>query len=136
MKISVKVRNIVYTMHPNLKSLNNYFKEMITVLNKIEKPVIWTTPSGMKITQKYVSVTKRKVGNEIITKIKPITISMLTNKINTTKQKTAFMPNLVHSLDASHIILLIEKIINVYKNHHNVEWIYPLYTIHDCFGSP
>jgi DNA-directed RNA polymerase len=136
MKISNKVKNIIYTMHPNLKSLNNYFKEMITVLNKIEKPVIWTTPSGMIITQKYVDVNKTRVGNQIIKKIKPITISMLTNKINTTKQKTAFMPNLVHSLDASHIILLIEKIINVYKNHHNVEWIYPLYTIHDCFGSP
>jgi len=52
---------------------------------------------------------------------KPVTISIPTNKLNTRKIKTSFMPNLVHSLDASNIHILCEKLNNQ-----------PLYTIHDC----
>lgn len=40
------------------------------------------------------------------------------------------MPNLVHSLDASNIYLLVDAIANDYPNT-----TYPIYTIHDCFAS-
>lgn len=38
------------------------------------------------------------------------------------------MPNLVHSLDASNIYLLVEALAHDYQS-------FPLYTIHDCFAS-
>lgn len=49
------------------------------------------------------------------------------NKINTYKQSNALMPNLVHSLDSSTLILVY----NTFKNTKNV---INFYSVHDCFG--
>jgi DNA-directed RNA polymerase len=50
--------------------------------------------------------------------------------MNLTKQKNALMPNLVHSLDATSMILLyysLKKTVSK-KNYTN------FYSVHDCFG--
>ena len=47
-------------------------------------------------------------------------------KLNKTKQVTAFMPNLIHSLDASSLMLLLNSFFNYNLND--------IYTIHDCFA--
>ena len=55
---------------------------------------------------------------------KPVTISIPTKNLNSRKIKSSFRPNLVHSLDASNIHLLYNKLTGQ-----------PLYTIHDCFAT-
>jgi DNA-directed RNA polymerase len=63
--------------------------------------------------------------SSIIKSSKPITIRLPLNKeLNKNKIMRGFMPNLIHSLDASNIHLLIPKLTNQ-----------PLYTIHDCFAT-
>jgi DNA-directed RNA polymerase len=46
--------------------------------------------------------------------------------INKTKQVNSLIPNFIHSMDASHIVMLIEKL----NNKYNLDII----TVHDCFG--
>ena len=75
---------------------------------------------------------------------KPVTISIPTNKFNIPKIKRSFMPNLIHSLDASNIHLLCNKLVasqnqlplrsgpnaannNILQGN--------IYTIHDCFAT-
>lgn len=57
-----------------------------------------------------------------------MSIRSKTGKVNVIKRKRAFLANLVHSLDARNIHLLV-KLMN--KNKVNI----PIYTIHDCFAT-
>jgi DNA-directed RNA polymerase len=83
--------------------------------------VIWTTPLGLPIVQPYRK-TKRK---QIMTSLQTVFISdpnspaggkccLLATKlnadgvacaVNSTKQASAFPPNFIHSLDATHMML-------------------------------
>jgi len=51
------------------------------------------------------------------------------NQYNKNKQKIALMPNLVHSLDAASLCLVI---VNYFKQIDNINF----YSIHDCFAVP
>jgi len=60
---------------------------------------------------------------------KRFTLKVLSkNKYNTNKQITAFMPNLVHSLDAASLALLVDSFFKEITNSNNI------YAIHDCFA--
>ncbi|KAL1920841.1 uncharacterized protein VTP21DRAFT_11476 [Calcarisporiella thermophila] len=65
--------------------------------------VIWTTPLGLPIVQPY-----RKVGQKAVkTNLQMITIEdpNAPAPVNTRKQRTAFPPNFIHSLDATHMLM-------------------------------
>jgi hypothetical protein len=121
------IHNILYNNYPQLKELINYFNNMINVFNKLEKSFYWITPIGMKINHKYVDFISKRIKTDLL-KSKYISISLPTTNINPIKQKLAFIPNMVHSLDASNIHLLVLELIKL-----NIET--PIYTIHDCFAS-
>ncbi|KAF9264462.1 DNA/RNA polymerase [Marasmius fiardii PR-910] len=65
--------------------------------------VVWTTPLGLPIVQPYRK-TKRK---QIMTKMQTVYISDPNSpaEVNSTKQASAFPPNFIHSLDATHMML-------------------------------
>ncbi|KZT65062.1 DNA/RNA polymerase [Daedalea quercina L-15889] len=65
--------------------------------------VVWTTPLGLPIVQPY-RMTKRK---QIITSMQSVYISdpNIPTAVNPGKQASAFPPNFIHSLDASHMML-------------------------------
>lgn len=88
-------------------------------------------PSGLKVSQNYL-VQKSK-------RIKPFTylrnsISLTTtikNSIDKNKQRTAFMPNLVHSLDASTLSLLY---FSFHATIASKDQFVNFYSVHDCYG--
>jgi len=112
---------------PSLKNLTNYFKEIITVLNQLNIPITWTTPAGLKIRYQQIKFESFVTKNKIINISKPITITIPTNKIDKVKMIRSFMPNFIHSLDASNVHLLLYKLIKSDQ--------IPVYTVHDCFAS-
>ncbi|KAF8335860.1 uncharacterized protein EI90DRAFT_2992928 [Cantharellus anzutake] len=65
--------------------------------------VIWTTPMGLPIVQPYRKL-KRK---QIITGVQSVYISdpSVPSEVNPLKQSSAFPPNFIHSLDATHMML-------------------------------
>ena len=109
---------------PSLRTLSEYLDLLLTILLKLDLPVIWITPSGLKISLSNLKFNKERTRSSLIPFGKPVTISIPTNKLNTRKIKTSFMPNLVHSLDASNIHLMCKNLSGI-----------PIYTIHDCFAS-
>ncbi|TDL27019.1 DNA/RNA polymerase [Rickenella mellea] len=65
--------------------------------------VVWTTPLGLPVVQPYRK-TKRK---QIMTSLQSVYISdpNLPSEVNAGKQASAFPPNFIHSLDATHMML-------------------------------
>jgi DNA-directed RNA polymerase, mitochondrial len=65
--------------------------------------VVWTTPLGLPIAQPY-RTTKR---SQISTSLQTVYISdpNAPSKVNSIKQASAFPPNFIHSLDATHMML-------------------------------
>lgn len=92
-EISNNIHSIIFDLHPYLKDTIKYFEDMIKILNLINLPIIWITPSHMKISQKYIKSEKKKAGNALVKNMKPITVSIPTNIIDSNKQKQSFMPN-------------------------------------------
>lgn len=92
--------------------------------------MIWITPSHLTInlsTKEFKSVlTKTKLTPSA----KPITISIpIKGMLDKKSIQTGFIPNFIHSLDASNIHILINIL-----NSNNLSNI-PLYTRHDCFAT-
>ncbi|KAI0632722.1 DNA/RNA polymerase [Trametes polyzona] len=65
--------------------------------------VVWTTPLGLPIVQPYRAV-KRK---QVMTALQTVFISdpNVPSTVNSQKQASAFPPNFIHSLDATHMML-------------------------------
>lgn len=65
--------------------------------------VIWTTPLRLPVVQPYREI----ASTAISTNLQNVYINdpRLINKVDTRKQMTAFPPNFIHSLDASHMLL-------------------------------
>ncbi|PRT55212.1 DNA-directed RNA polymerase, mitochondrial [Wickerhamiella sorbophila] len=65
--------------------------------------VIWTTPLGLPIVQPYRQEKRRQVSTELQTVY--ITDPYSAQAVNSRKQRTAFPPNYIHSLDATHMLM-------------------------------
>jgi DNA-directed RNA polymerase len=61
-------------------------------------------------------------------KTKTVVLNKKLDKTDTRAQTQAIIPNIIHSMDSSHLILIINKIISK-KEVNN-----PIISIHDCFG--
>src|SRR5258705_13294199 len=83
----------------------------------------------MIITQKYVKTETKELVTSMLSKRNSISIKTpIQNKINLRKQNAGIVSNIVHSLDATNIALLVNNLIN---NYLELEVI----TIHDCFAT-
>ncbi|KAF8396295.1 hypothetical protein HHK36_017911 [Tetracentron sinense] len=73
----------------------------LLVIASENQPVKWITPLGLPVVQPY-----RKLGSHLIrTSLQVLTLKQETDKVMVKKQRTAFPPNFVHSLDGSHMMM-------------------------------
>lgn len=128
MKLSEIIHNVLFNSYPVLKNIVQYFIEINHLVYKLNLPMIWKTPSGLIIEQNYVQSKKKELIFSVLGKKKSITITKKNDKTNIRKQNLGIMPNIVHSMDASNIILLINSIRSLNND-------IPILTIHDCFAS-
>jgi len=81
----------------------------------------------LKLKYQQIKFYSKPIKNKLIQSSNPRTISIPTNKIDKVKMLRSFMPNFIHSLDASNVHLLIKDLSATVK--------IPFYIIHDCFAS-
>jgi hypothetical protein len=128
------VDNQVFMMFPALKEIYDYLLNISKVLRDLNIPITWFTPAGIKITQHYLKEETHnyymRSGNTrktIILKNKIKDINSNEYVVDRRKQVESIIPNVIHSLDASHLMFVIKECIN--SN------ILPIITVHDCFGT-
>jgi DNA-directed RNA polymerase len=132
---------VLNDVFPSLKLLTQYLKDVAHICSKLEISIPWTLPTGLVANQSYMKLKD--------VRIKPLNYSKFTfnlkiadpNKLDKDKQIRAFMPNLIHSLDAASLVILINnyflqsKETNVYCPHMVGPSEYKnIYAIHDCFA--
>jgi len=124
--IAIGLREVLETHFPKLKLLIDYLKSIANICNKLNLVIPWGSSSGLLVNQSYMASREVKLRPFSFSKSSFI-LKVPTTNLNTRKQIRAFMPNLVHSLDAASLALLAEyyfKTVDI-KN---------FYAIHDCFA--
>ncbi|KAJ2350913.1 DNA-directed RNA polymerase, partial [Coemansia sp. RSA 2618] len=93
----------VVKLRPDLGPGATRRKRLDKLADKPMTPVAWTTPLNMTVMQPY----RKTVTRRIATNLQNMNIqdTNIPSQVNSQKQKTAFPPNFVHSLDASHMVL-------------------------------
>ena len=126
-KIAKIINNTIFLLFPSLKEIYDYLISIAKLLSKAKLPVSWSTPSGLKITQNYLKSEAHKASIRSGNKPKTIVLRKTNrDKPDYRKQNQAIIPNIIHSLDASHLINLI--------NRANLNGLTNVISIHDCFG--
>nr|QWO71467.1 RNA polymerase [Termitomyces sp. K1Aa] len=113
---------------PSLKLLTDYFNGMIDICTKLNLPLTWVTPAGLKISYTNMKFETTRIKANLLPSSNKTTIKLPTDSMDVMSMKRSFMPNFVHSLDAANVHLLLNSI--------SMKGL-PIYTIHDCFaGTP
>lgn len=83
------------------RSIMSWLGECAKVIASTNQAVRWITPLGLPVVQPY-----RQLGRHLIkTSLQILTLQRETNKVMVKRQRTAFPPNFVHSLDGSHMMM-------------------------------
>ncbi|XP_068654084.1 DNA-directed RNA polymerase 1B, mitochondrial-like [Aristolochia californica] len=83
------------------RDIMSWLGDCAKVIASENQPVRWTTPLGLPVVQPY-----RVAGRHLIkTSLQILTLKRETDKILVKRQRTAFPPNFVHSLDGSHMMM-------------------------------
>ncbi|KAK4479843.1 hypothetical protein RD792_015386 [Penstemon davidsonii] len=83
------------------RSIMSWLGDCAKIIAMENQPVRWTTPLGLPVVQPY-----RKLGRHLIkTSLQVLTLQRETDKVMPKRQRTAFPPNFVHSLDGSHMMM-------------------------------
>jgi DNA-directed RNA polymerase len=127
LKIASIINKTIFNEFPSLKTIYDYFLTIVRLMVKLGIPLVWFTPSGLEITQSYSKSEIYKVSINIRGRSRKMVLKDWIDKIDGNKQINAVIPNIIHSLDASHLINLINSAI---KDNFT-----PILTIHDCFGT-
>ncbi|ORZ23659.1 hypothetical protein BCR42DRAFT_447312 [Absidia repens] len=97
-----RVENEKMKSRKNGKKVTKTFSARNPSANQMTS-VIWTTPLGLPIVQPYRRTGKKQVTTLLQTVF--IEDPDLSRPVNAMKQSTAFPPNFIHSLDATHMLM-------------------------------
>jgi DNA-directed RNA polymerase len=125
--LRVALHIVLYKEFPKLERLLKYFKEICHISNKLNRPIPWNLPSGFGVQQQFYTKIKQDVKPFIYSKDLLRLRSPDKNNFDPGKQNRALMPNLIHSLDASSLALLVY---NLFKENPKTNF----YSVHDCFA--
>uniref|UniRef100_A0A6M2DMP6 DNA-directed RNA polymerase n=1 Tax=Xenopsylla cheopis TaxID=163159 RepID=A0A6M2DMP6_XENCH len=112
-------------MFTSTKEIQDWFTECARLISAVcGQNVEWVTPLGLPIVQPYHRSTKTvDISNNKITDNAALD---LFERPNVMKQKNAFPPNFIHSLDSSHMMLT-----SLHCEHAGITFV----SVHDCFWT-
>ena len=122
-KLAAYVYAAVVSVAPKADEASRWFQGLASTLAHESHPVIWRTPTGLPVVQRYSDYVSKTVnlwlydravavpqGNDkvdeegnVFSRIQCLIREAPTKRINKKKARSAISPNVVHSLDASHL---------------------------------
>ena len=114
---------------PLVKSVEamQWLQKAAKLVSEEELPIRWSSPVGFPVMQAYFDLKLRRVETALQGKIIKVSVASATDKLCRRAQRNAISPNLVHSLDAAHMMLTVVRA--------EQEGIKSFAMIHDSFGT-
>lgn len=118
------IHGAVVSVAPKADEAASWFQGVAAALAHESLPVIWTTPMGLPVVQRYSEYTSKTVnfwlydravrvpdatkediveGERVLTRVRALIREAPTKRIDKKKARSAIAPNVVHSLDAAHL---------------------------------
>lgn len=94
---------------------------------KADMPIWWTTPAGFLVLQDYKVQVGDEVDFEFMGKRIRMVVNVETENLDRRKQGQGISPNYVHSMDASHMMLTVNRCLDM--------GITSFAMIHDSYGT-
>lgn len=105
----------------------DYIKSVAKIVNTQNQYIEWLSPIGLLVRQGYKQVKKDRIETEMFGKAYITKVRIDIDKtIDHQKQLNGICPNFIHSLDASCLML--------YLNKCKQQGIASFMTVHDCYG--
>ena len=105
-------------------SIKEKLQDLVDVLAKRDRGLRWTVSTGFVVLHDYRQVREARVktslGSLVVYRAKE------RPKINLRKQRNAIVPNLIHSLDAAHMMMTVNRLYDLGVRHFAM--------IHDSYG--
>lgn len=105
----------------------SFLQDMATVVNRVDKPIQWTTPCGLPVLQEYKETKEHRIKTRIGDAIVFFSIYKELDTLSSAKQRSAVSPNYIHSLDAAALM----KTVNLCLT----ENVSTFAMIHDSYGT-
>jgi DNA-directed RNA polymerase len=125
--LSTLVMEIVNKDFKQIRKLVDYLKNISNICIELNIPIIWNLPHGLLVKQSYLKPKNVSVQPFKTSKLK-LKLTLKTDILSKEKNKLSIIPNLIHSLDASSLMLLKKEFSKLHPETKN------FYTIHDCFA--
>ncbi len=103
-----------------------WLRTVASIVNDMNKPLVWTTPSGFEVHHVYNQVVERVSYAELFNK-QQLVFSTITEDLDGTAQYLAISPNFIHALDAAHMFMTIGKMLNKGMTGYSF--------VHDSYGT-
>jgi DNA-directed RNA polymerase len=124
MYLAKKAVEAVEKFLPKGKLCMQWITDVATPVAKANKPVCWTSPSGMLVVQPYMASSGLIVKTSLLGKLRYIMLQKENQKkVHLSKQRLSVAPNFIHSIDASILHLAL------------CEFEGSVVGVHDCFGT-
>ena len=125
------IKTVLDKTSPKIAKLKDYLRKIAKICTELELHIPWLLPNGLEVKQSYLEETSVYLKPFSYSESRVKLSSYKKKKLDLDAQVRAFMPNLIHSLDATSLMLLIQKYFD------NTEFsVKNIYTIHDCFAMP
>ncbi|GLG94679.1 DNA-directed RNA polymerase [Gryllus bimaculatus] len=125
----VKTFDSLREMFTSTKEIQDWFTECARYIAQIRgENVEWITPLGLPVVQPYVRFIRRPDYQNKSQKLNEHFTMDMFEKPNVMKQKNAFPPNFIHSLDSSHMMLtslFCERAGITFVSVHDCYWTHP-----------
>lgn len=105
----------------------DWLQKCAKVVAEEELPVYWTTPVGFRVMQQYKNMTSRRVKTKLGDSVVKLTLAEEQKSIDKRRMANAISPNVVHSMDASHLVMAV-----AYGSDNGLS---SFAVIHDSFGT-
>ncbi|KAL9272323.1 DNA-directed RNA polymerase 2, chloroplastic/mitochondrial-like protein [Drosera capensis] len=83
------------------RGIMRWLGDCAKIIASENEPVRWTTPLGLPVVQPYHKLSRHSVK----TSLQVLSLQKETDEVMIKRQRTAFPPNFVHSLDGSHMMM-------------------------------
>ncbi len=109
------------------RAVMSWLQKVARVAAKAGVPLQWTTPSGFVAHQEYRDLRRRRVESRLRGAVVKVYYQEDTDQLNVSRQALGISPNFVHSMDASAMMLTINRCLD--------DGIGAFAMIHDSYGT-